>query len=241
MTAPTALPGQFGLAAYWTAFHVGRSLRRPATLAWIAVAVVLAAALRFFGELGGSSLADLQLTMVLPLFAMFFGSGGLREEVEDQTLTYAFVRPLARPFVYAARTFAAAIVALLPVVLGLGFAVHDPIDAPRWIGVAILAGFAYTSVFAGVGLVMRRPTLVGLALVLGWEQGVGAVPGFLSRLTLQAHVRGLAGLSPRGGPLAALHHPPPWWASLVVLSAVLAICVGVAGWWVRRRELVVPK
>jgi hypothetical protein len=208
---------------------------------WIAAAVVLAASLRLFGELSGSRLADLELTVVLPLFTMFFGSGGLREEVEDQTLTYAFVRPLARPFVYGARTCAAAIVALLPVVVGLGFAVHDPIDAPRWIAVAILAGLAYTSVFAAIGLVMRRPTLVGLALVLGWEQGVGAVPGFLSRLTLQAHVRGLAGLSPRGGPLAALHQAPPWWASLVVMFGVFAVSVALAAWWVRRRELVVPK
>jgi hypothetical protein len=241
MTAPRALPGQVGLAVYWTVFHVGRSLRRPATLVWILVAVVLAVALRLFGDVPGSRLADLELTVVLPLFAMFFGSGGLREEVEDQTLTYAFVRPLARPYVYAARTCAAAIVALAPVVVGLALAVHDPIDAPRWIGVAILAGLAYTSVFAGIGLVMRRPTLVGLALVLGWEQGVGAVPGFLSRLTLQAHVRGLAGLSPRGGPLAALYQAPPWWASLLVVVGVLVASVGLAAWWVRRRELVVPK
>jgi len=99
-------------------------------------------------------------------------------------------------------------------------------------------------VFAAIGLVMRRPTLAGFALV-GWEQGVGAVPGFLSRLTLQAHVRGLAGLSPRGGPLAALHRAAPWgarwWASLVVLLGVVGICVGLAAWWLRRRELVVPK
>ncbi len=236
-----ALPPQFPLALYWAGFHVGRALRRPATVLWCAAAVLLAAALRFGGDMPGDVLADLELTLVLPLFAMFFGSGGLREEVEDQTLTYAFVRPLARRWVYLARTGAAAFVATAPVLVALALAVRDPMDALRWLGVAVLAGLAYTSVFAAIGLVMRRPTLVGLALVLGWEQGVGAVPGFLSRLTLQAHVRGLAGLSPRGGPLAALHEAPPWWASLAVMVTVLAICVGLASWWVSRRELVVPK
>jgi ABC-2 type transport system permease protein len=241
MNAPVTLPPQLPLALYWATFHIGRALRRPATVLWSAAAVLLAAALRFGGDMDGSVLADLELTLVLPLFAMFFGSGGLREEVEDQTLTYAFVRPLARRWIYLARTGAAAVVATAPVLVGLALAVRDPMDALRWLGVGVLAGLAYTSIFAAVGLVMRRPTLVGLALVLGWEQGVGAVPGFLSRLTLQAHVRGLAGLSPRGGPLAALHHAPPVWASLLVVIAVLAICVGLASWWVSRRELLVPK
>lgn len=238
---PPPLPPQFRLAAWWAAFHVGRALRRPATILWIAAVVVLSAALRLFGELPAAGLADLQLTLVLPMFAMFFGSGGLREEVEDQTLTYAFVRPLARPFIYGARTLAAAIVALAPVVVGLALALAHPVDAPRWLGVAILAGLAYTAIFATLGLVMRRPTLVGLVLVLGWEQGVGSVPGFLSRLTLQAHVRGLAGLSPRGGPLAMLHQPPAWWASAAVLVGVVVLAGGLGAWWVRHRELVVPK
>jgi len=245
MTTATAPPrvlpvSQLSLAWFWTRFHTLRALRKPATTLAIAGVVVMGLSLRVAGVAPASGIVEFYLTLVLPLFAMFFGSGGLREEVEDQTLTYAFVRPIARGWVFAARTAAAAFVALVPVAIGLVIAFDGPLVLLRNLAIAVLGAIAYTAVFAVVGLVMRRPTLLGLGIV-AWEQVVGTVPGFLSRLTLRAHLRGLMELGGGDGLLGRLYRPPPWWASLPTLLIVTALVLAFGAWWVSRRELVVPK
>lgn len=245
MTAPTspppgALPPQLPLVRFWAWFHTVRMLRRPATLAWLGASIALVAVLRVAAGGSPRELVDFEITLVMPLLAMLFGSGGLREEVEDQTLTYAFVRPFDRGRVFVARTLAAATVVCLPVLLGIAIATVDPLDAARDLAIAVLGAAAYTSVFSVLGLVLRRPTLVGLG-VLAWEQVVGGVPGFLSRLTLRAHLRGLLDLDAGSGLFAAMFQAPPWWLSLPVVLAVTAAAMTVGILWVRHRELVVPK
>ncbi len=244
MSEPTVtarpLPPQLGLVVFWTRFHFIRTLRRPATLLWIGASIVLVAVLRIAGSAPPRELVDFELTLVLPLLAMLFGTGGLREEVEDQTLTYAFVRPFDRGGVFVARTLAATAVVCAPVLLGILIATASPLQLLRDLAVAVLGAVAYTSVFAVLGLLMRRPTLIGLG-VLAWEQVVGGVPGFLSRLTLRAHLRGLLGLDAGSGLFAAMFRPPAWWLSLPVVLLVTAAAVGLGVWWVRHRELLVPK
>ncbi|MBP7292199.1 MAG: hypothetical protein KBB21_36570, partial [Nannocystaceae bacterium] len=81
---------------------------------------------------------------------------------------------------------------------------------------------------------------VGLG-VLVWDQIVGGVPGFLSRLTLRAHVHGLLGVHPASSWLRPNVEPPTWWISLPTLVLVTAAALALGRWWVNHRELVVPK
>jgi len=240
MSPPSAprLPPQLRLAAFWAWFHAVRTLRRPPTVLWIGALVVVALALRIAGS--ARNVVAFELTLALPLLALFFGSGGLREEVEDQTLTYAFVRPLDRGFIFLARTAAAAIVVLVPLVIGLAIATEAPLDLPHRLAVALIGVIAYVPLFAVLGLVLKRPMLVGLG-VLAWDQILGGVPGFLSQLTLRAHVRALSGEPADGGMFASMVRAPSPWVSLPVLLAIAVLCCALGRWWVRSRELVVPK
>jgi hypothetical protein len=226
------------MAAFWARFHATRTLQRPATVLWIAALVVIAAGLRIGGD--ARNVVTFEITLALPLLALFFGSGGLREEVEDQTLTYAFVRPLGRGAIFLARIAAAAIVVLIPVVVGILIAIDDPLELPRELAVALLGVVAYVPLFAVLGLVLKRPMLVGLA-VLAWDQILGAVPGFLSLLTVRTHLRGLLELPADGGLFAAMVRPPSAWVSIPVLLAIAGACCSFGVLWVRTRELVVPK
>ncbi len=232
------LPPQLRLASFWARFHAMRTLRRPATVLWIAAIVVIAIALRIAAS--PIDVVDFEITLALPLLALFFGSGGLREEVEDQTLTFAFVRPLGRGPIFLARTAAAIAVVLVPVLAGILVATSDPLQLPVQLAVAVLGALVYVPLFALLGLVLKRPMLVGLG-VLGWDQLLGAVPGFLSQLTVRTHLRSLLELPGKRGLFAPLVRPPSPWVSLPVLLAVAAICCAVGVWWVRSRELVVPK
>lgn len=234
------LPAQVSLVLFWARFHAVRTLRRPASTLWVLASVLIVVSLRLFGSSSARDLVDFEVTLIMPLLAMLFGSGGLREEVEDQTLTYAFVRPFDRGGVFVARTLAACAVVCAPVLLGVAIAANDPVDVARDLAVAVLGAAAYTSVFAVLGLVLRHPTLIGLG-VLAWEQVVGGVPGFLSRLTLRAHLRGLLELDSGAGLFSSMFRAPAWWVSLPILIGVTALALAGGVWWVRHRELVVPK
>jgi hypothetical protein len=237
---PRPLPSQPALALWWASFHARRMLQRPATLLWLLGGVGFLVLPRLLGAASAEATAGATLAL-LPFFAMFFGTGGLRQEVEDQTLTYAFVRPLGRGYIWIAHVLAATCVVAIPIAAGSLAGGGDVLGILRTLSAALLGALAYTAVFGVFALLMRRPTLVGLVFVLGWEQVVGSVPGFLSRLTLLAHVRGLAHVSLQEGVFANWYTAPPWWASLSVLVGVTAVAFAFGSLWVSRRELVVPK
>lgn len=225
---------------FWAGFHARRTLKRNAVVLGILGTIGLALVLRLFSHSSPEELRVFVMSMVVPLFAMFFGTGGLREEIEDQTLTYAFTRPQPRANIFVARTLAAVMVTLVPMVAGAAIAFDGPLVLLRDLGVGVLAIIGYTAVFAVLGLMLRRPTLVGLG-VLVWDQIVGGVPGFLSRLTLRAHVHSLLDVHPASGWLRPQVEPPSWWISLPTLALVAAAALALGGWWVNHRELVVPK
>jgi hypothetical protein len=236
----TAMVSPLSTLWFWAGFHARRTIKRNAVMLGIMGAVVLALVLRLFSNSSPEELRVFVMSMVVPLFAMFFGTGGLREEIEDQTLTYAFTRPQPRGNIFLARTLAAVLVTLVPMSLGALIAFEGPLELPRDLAVGVLAIAGYTAVFAVLGLVLRRPTLVGLG-VLVWDQIVGGVPGFLSRLTLRAHVHGLLGVHPASSWLRPNVEPPAWWISLPTLVLVTAAALALGRWWVNHRELVVPK
>jgi len=106
----------------------------------------------------------------------------------------------------------------------------------------ILGTAAYASLFGLWGLLVRRPTWLGLAYVLVWEQALQNVPGWLSTVTLRAHLRNLANLDmPRALPMLASSDHGPWWLSALVLASVAGLCLVAAGAIVRRRELVLTR
>ena len=237
----TAARSRYAGAGFWAGFHLVRNLRRRGTLVWVLGLPLLAAAMRLGFGVPADVIGELVLVYLVPLMSLAYGGGVLREEVEDQTLTYGFTRPVDRAGLYVARLAAAAGPVLLATVPAAALAATDVVDGLRLVAAALLGTLAHTAMFGLWGLLMRRPTWIGLAYVLVWEQSLEKVPGWLANFTLRTQLRNLGGLDLPGlGPFGSAD-PGPWWLSALVLPVIAGVCVVLAGMLVRRRELVLTR
>jgi len=235
--------GRWTGAGFWAGFHLVRNLRRRGTLLWVLAVPLVVAVMRLGFDVSREPVGELVLVYLVPLMSLAYGGGVLREEVEDQTLTYGFTRPVDRAALYLARLAAAAGPVLLATLPAAVLAADGPTSALRLLAAAILGTAAHTALFGLWGLLVKRPTWLGLAYVLVWEQSLQNVPGWLANVTLRAHVRNLGQLaSPSSGPFGGLvSDPGPWWISMLVLAGIAAVSVIAAGAIVRRRELVLSR
>ena len=137
------------------------------------------------------------LHLLVPLMALFVGAGVITDEVEERTLPYLLTRPIPRPNIVLAKLAAAAITigALLVISHLLTFVilVGDPgsggfvANAPRFLqisGIILMAVAAYLGIFAFAGGVLKRPVIIGLLFVFGWENTVAFFPGNVKLFTV---------------------------------------------------------
>ena len=124
----------------------------------------------------------------VPVLGVFYGTSLMADEVEDKTITYLFTRPIPRGAVlvgkylaYLACTVfvvlpAVVIVWLLIVPIG-GSLGASFVDLAKDLGVLALGLAVYGAVFALIGAALKRPLLVGLIFVFGWEIAGHGAPG----------------------------------------------------------------
>lgn len=134
---------------------------------------------------------------IMPIVTMTLAAAAFGNELEDKTLYYLVLKPVARLSIVAAKLLAVLVVAL-PLVVASGVAASALVGAePRILGtlaLALAAGVtAYATIFTFAGLLTPRALAYGLVYVLVWE-------GLLSTI-----VSGVRYLSVRGYTLALLH------------------------------------
>ena len=227
-------------AILWARFNVVRHLRKPGTLGWILGVAAIAGIIRVAGG-STTAIANLVVLYAVPLAGLSFGTSAMREEIEDQTLTYVFTRSVDRAWIYVARVLAAVTVAALVGIAGSLLATNSVTGGLRTVMAAVGSAAAYTAFFALCGVLFKRAASVGIVFAIAWEYGLGAVPGFLSQLTLRTHLRSLADLRPTNTLLATLWEPPSIWISVLVVLGVAAVTTFVAAMLVRRREFVITR
>jgi ABC-type transport system involved in multi-copper enzyme maturation permease subunit len=192
--------------------------------------------------------------LAVPVLAVFYGTGLLADEVEDRTITYLFTRPLRREAVFLGKYLAylaSTIAVILPSVvlvwlaiapiggnLGQGFP-----DLAQDLGILALGLAAYGAVFGWAGARLRRPLVIGLAFVFGWEAFVMALPGYLKRLSVAFHVQGLVPHAmPTDSPLQVMQtlfqENPTVAESLIGLGLITAIALWAGARTAARREFV---
>ena len=59
------------------------------------------------------------------------------------------------------------------------------------LGVLALGIASYGAVFGWVGTRLKRPLVIGLVFIFGWEPGVLLFPGYLKRATIGYYLQGL--------------------------------------------------
>ena len=135
------------------------------------------------------------LRFIVPVLGVFYGTSLMADEVEDKTITYLFTRPIPRGAVlvgkYLAYLACTVFVVLPSVVLVYllivpmqgqpGRGVSGPAEGPAAAGLGLAV---YGAVFAFVGAKFKRPLLIGLIFVFGWEQAALAFPGYLKQFTV---------------------------------------------------------
>ena len=244
MSTPAPKPGHDARSAwFWLGFHLRRNLSQRAFRNWTILVVLALLAFSFGTRASPAQLGEFIIGFVAGVMALFFGSGVMREEIEAQTLTYGFSRPVGRAWLYAARVLASGLpVAALTVpaafLVGMG---TGPETATRYAIAAGLATVTYTGLFALVGQLIKWPAWFGLAYLLVWEHNVYQVPGFLGRTTVLAHVYGTAGLRPNLAAWAKTWEAPPITVAVVVLLVVTVATLWIGGQLVRRREFVLTR
>ncbi|MEZ5283443.1 MAG: ABC transporter permease subunit [Vicinamibacterales bacterium] len=141
------------------------------------------------------------LRFIVPVLAVFYGTALMADEVEDKTLTYLFTRPVPRGAVLVGKYLAyvtCTMLVVLPAVMLVYFLVVPFREVPASFGALVtdlgLLGLGlavYGAVFAFVGAFFKRPLVIGLVFVFGWEPTVMVLPGYLRQFTVAHYLQAL--------------------------------------------------
>ena len=197
------------------------------------------------------------LRFTVPVLGVFYGTSLMADEVEDKTITYLFTRPIRRGAVLFGKYLAylgCTVFVVLPSVmlvyllvvplhgsLGASF-----IDLVKDLALLALGLAVYGALFAFVGAKFKRPLIVGLIFIFGWEQAALAFPGYLKRFTVAYYLQGLVPHAmPSDSVLSliqgAFRESPTLAGSLLGLAVILVVFVTLAAWVVERREYVLEQ
>jgi ABC-2 type transport system permease protein len=188
---------------------------------------------------------------LVPLVALVYSAGLIQDEIEDQTLTYLFVRPLAKWAIYGTKLLAAICVAALAtaVFVTIAFAVLYWGTPNAWPQAFVRAGktslllsaalFAYCSIFGFVGLAFKRALVLGVAYIVLFEGLVANVNFVVRRGTIMYYFRVLAKhwleLEARRWNIDLLEAPTATTCVLVLLISGVVVAAAAA-WYFSVRE-----
>jgi len=141
------------------------------------------------------------LRFIIPVLGVFYGTSLIADEVEDKTITYLFTRPLRRGAVLLGKYLAylaCTTLVVLPSVMVVYFMLVPFSEVARSfpalltdLGLLAVGIAAYGAVFTLVGAWLKRPLVVGLVFVFGWEQFAMLMPGYLRRFTVAYYLQAL--------------------------------------------------
>jgi len=197
------------------------------------------------------------LRFTVPVLGAFYGTSLMADEVEDKTITYLFTRPIRRGAVLFGKYLAylgCTTCVVLPSVmlvyllivpmhgsLGASF-----IDLVKDLTLLALGLAVYGALFAFVGAKFKRPLIVGLIFIFGWEQAALAFPGYMKRFTIAYYLQGLVPHAMPSDSVLSLiqgvfRDSPTLTGSLLGLAIILVVFVTLAAWVVERREYVLEQ
>jgi ABC-type transport system involved in multi-copper enzyme maturation permease subunit len=205
----------------------------------------------------GAIIWILFLWFIVPVLGVFYGTSLIADEVDDKTVTYLFTRPVRRGAVVVGKYMAYLLcttLVVLPSVMIVYFLMVPFRQIPASfislvidLGVLGLGLAAYGALFALVGAAVRRPLVVGLVFVFGWELVTLVMPGYLKRFTLAYYLQTLVPHAmPTGDTVSLLQgavfrEPPSVAVSIGVLVLAIVASLALAARVVEQREYVLEQ
>ncbi|MDQ3487128.1 MAG: ABC transporter permease [Acidobacteriota bacterium] len=197
------------------------------------------------------------LRFTVPVLGVFYGTSLIADEVEDKTITYLFSRPIPRGAVLVGKYLAylvSTIFVVLPSVM-LVYLLVVPIqgslggsflDLVKDLALLALGLSVYGAVFAFIGAKFKRPLLIGLVFIFGWEQVAIVLPGYLKYFTVAYYIQGLVPHAmPNDGAMSLiqnmLRETPSLATALLGLAVIWAVSLALATRVVERREYVLEQ
>ena len=205
----------------------------------------------------GAIIWILFLWFIVPVLGVFYGTSLIADEVDDKTITYLFTRPVRRGAVVVGKYMAYLLcttLVVLPSVMIVYFLMVPFRQIPASfislvidLGVLGLGLAAYGALFALIGAAIRRPLVVGLVFVFGWELVTLVMPGYLKRFTLAYYLQTLVPHAmPTGDTVSLLQgavfrEPPSVATSIGVLVLAIVASLALAARVVEQREYVLEQ
>jgi ABC-2 type transport system permease protein len=197
------------------------------------------------------------LRFTVPVLGVFYGTSLIADEVEDKTITYLFTRPIKKGAVLVGKYLAylvCTVFVVLPSVM-LVYLLIVPmqgslggsfLDLLKDLTLLALGLAVYGAVFAFIGAKFKRPLLIGLIFIFGWEQAALAFPGYLKYYTVAYYLQALVPHAmPNDSTLSLIQgifrQTPGMATSLFGLFVIWAVFLAIAAWVVERKEYVLEQ
>lgn len=186
-----------------------------------------------------NTVSALGLGLIVPVVALVLGSAALGNWVDDETLVYVWLRPVAR-WRLAVAAIAAAVTVAVPITvlsLGLMAVLGSGNDADVLTGTVVgtaLGGVAYVSIFVAAGLLIRRALLWGLVYVFIWEFFIARAGDGAARLSINSYAASL--LADYSGQEIRLADRAVS-SSYIVLIGVSLVAVAFTTWRLQRANV----
>jgi ABC-type transport system involved in multi-copper enzyme maturation permease subunit len=197
------------------------------------------------------------LRFIVPVLGVFYGTSLIADEIEDKTITYLFTRPVPRGAVLVGKFLAylactifvvlpSVVIVYLCIVPLRGSLGGSFLDLVKDLVLLAIGLAAYGAVFACIGARFKRPLLVGLIFIFGWEQVALAFPGYLKKLTVAYYLQALVPHAmPNDNVLSLIqgifHENPSAPQALFWLAVILLGFLWIAAVSVERKEYVLEQ
>lgn len=166
---------------------------------------------------------------LLPLAAVTFGTTAFGGEVDDGTLIYLLVKPIARWQIVASKYIVSTLstfAVVVPAIVLPWFVVQNP-DLPFKAVTAFLIGAAlasaiYSAFFLGLGLATKRALVFGLIYVIGFEGVLSRSLGGLRTFSIREFANTVAQAMSSGSiviPDAISMSSVKWMAPIILVGA----------------------
>ncbi len=197
------------------------------------------------------------LRFTVPVLGVFYGTSLIADEVEDKTITYLFTRPIPKGAVLMGKYFAylactlfvvlpSVVIVYLSIVPMRGNLGASFLDLLKDLGLLAIGLAVYGAVFAFIGARFKRPLLVGLIFIFGWEQAALAFPGYLKKFTVAYYLQAMVPHAMPNDSVVSLiqgvfRESPSLVESLVWLAVILFVFLWAAAVSVERKEYILEQ